>query len=57
MLLPQVNRLGADAGRLQETHPQNAPQILLKRDELLTSWEQIRTVAAQRHARLDDSYR
>lgn len=55
--LEQVNTLGGDAERLQETHPQNASQILLKKDELLTNWEQIRTLAAERHARLDDSYR
>ncbi|CAF90368.1 unnamed protein product [Tetraodon nigroviridis] len=53
----KVNTLGGDAGRLQETHPQNASQILLKKDELVANWEQIRTLAAERHARLDDSYR
>lgn len=52
-----MNTLGGDAGRLQQTHPQNASQILLKRDELVANWEQIRTLAAERHARLDDSYR
>lgn len=57
MLVNQVNTLGGDAGRLQETHPQNASQILLKKDELVANWEQIRTLAAERHARLDDSYR
>nr|XP_015222659.1 PREDICTED: spectrin alpha chain, non-erythrocytic 1 isoform X3 [Lepisosteus oculatus] len=53
----KVNTLGAEAERLQETHPQNASQIHLKRDELITNWEQIRTLAAERHARLNDSYR
>ncbi|XP_056875429.1 spectrin alpha chain, non-erythrocytic 1 isoform X4 [Takifugu flavidus] len=53
----KVNTLGGDAERLQETHPQNASQILLKKDELVTNWEQIRTLAAERHARLNDSYR
>ncbi|XP_055009555.1 spectrin alpha chain, non-erythrocytic 1 isoform X1 [Boleophthalmus pectinirostris] len=53
----KVNTLGGDAERLQQTHPQNASQIHLKKDELVTNWEQIRTLAAERHARLDDSYR
>lgn len=56
-LWDQVNTLGGDAERLQETHPQNASQILLKKDELVTNWEQIRTLAVERHARLNDSYR
>uniref|UniRef100_A0A8D0CSM6 Spectrin alpha, non-erythrocytic 1 n=1 Tax=Sander lucioperca TaxID=283035 RepID=A0A8D0CSM6_SANLU len=33
--------------RLQQTHPQNASQIHLKKDELVTNWEQIRTLAAE----------
>uniref|UniRef100_A0A8C9U0Y2 Spectrin alpha chain, non-erythrocytic 1 n=1 Tax=Scleropages formosus TaxID=113540 RepID=A0A8C9U0Y2_SCLFO len=53
----KVNTLGTEAERLQQTHPQNASQIHLKRDELITNWEQIRTLAAERHARLNDSYR
>ncbi|KAF7653753.1 hypothetical protein LDENG_00078840 [Lucifuga dentata] len=52
----KVNTLGGDAERLQQTHPQNAAQIHLKKDELITNWEQIRTLAAERHARLNDSY-
>uniref|UniRef100_A0A8C9TFL8 Spectrin alpha, non-erythrocytic 1 n=1 Tax=Scleropages formosus TaxID=113540 RepID=A0A8C9TFL8_SCLFO len=53
----KVNNLGNEAERLQETHPQNAPQIHFKRDELITSWDHIRTLAAERHAHLNDSYR
>uniref|UniRef100_A0A8C2X3M8 Spectrin alpha chain, non-erythrocytic 1 n=1 Tax=Cyclopterus lumpus TaxID=8103 RepID=A0A8C2X3M8_CYCLU len=53
----KVNTLGGDAERLQQTHPQNATQIHLKKDELVTNWEQIRTLAAERHAHLNDSYR
>uniref|UniRef100_A0AAR2JQ37 Spectrin alpha chain, non-erythrocytic 1 n=1 Tax=Pygocentrus nattereri TaxID=42514 RepID=A0AAR2JQ37_PYGNA len=53
----KVNTLGGEAERLQQTHPQNASQIHLKRDELITNWEQIRTLAAERHAHLNDSYR
>lgn len=53
----QVNTLGGDVERLQQTYPQNASQIHLKKDELITNWEQIRTLAAERHARLNDSYR
>uniref|UniRef100_A0A674EGF3 Spectrin alpha, non-erythrocytic 1 n=1 Tax=Salmo trutta TaxID=8032 RepID=A0A674EGF3_SALTR len=53
----KVNTLGVEAERLQQTHPQNASQIHLKRDELITNWEQIRTLAAERHAHLNDSYR
>jgi len=54
---PQVNTLGGDAERLQQTHPHNAAQIHLKKDELVANWEQIRTLAAERHAHLNDSYR
>ncbi|MFT7796792.1 spectrin alpha chain, non-erythrocytic 1 isoform X4 [Arapaima gigas] len=53
----KVNTLGTEAERLQQIYPQNASQIHLKRDELITNWEQIRTLAAERHARLNDSYR
>ena len=53
----QVNTLGGESERLQQTHPQNAAQIHLKKDELVTNWEQIRTLAAERRARLNDSYR
>ncbi|KAJ8384905.1 hypothetical protein AAFF_G00197130 [Aldrovandia affinis] len=52
----KVNTLGMEAERLQKTHPHNAPQIQLKRDELIANWEQIRTLAAERHTRLNDSY-
>lgn len=54
--MAQVNTLGADVERLQQTYPQNASQIHLKKDELVTNWEQIGTLAAERHARLNDSY-
>uniref|UniRef100_A0A3Q3NB42 Spectrin alpha chain, non-erythrocytic 1 n=1 Tax=Mastacembelus armatus TaxID=205130 RepID=A0A3Q3NB42_9TELE len=53
----KVNTLGGDSERLQQTHPQNASQIHLKKDELITNWEQIHTIATERHARLNDSYR
>ncbi|KAK0146701.1 Spectrin alpha chain, non-erythrocytic 1 [Merluccius polli] len=53
----KVNTLGVEAERLQQTHPLNAAQIHLKKDELVTNWEQIRTLAAERRARLNDSYR
>ncbi|XP_023696436.2 spectrin alpha chain, non-erythrocytic 1 isoform X2 [Paramormyrops kingsleyae] len=53
----KVNTLGTEAERLQQSHPQNATQIHLKRDELIANWEQIRTLAAERHAHLNDSYR
>ncbi|XP_056301760.1 spectrin alpha chain, non-erythrocytic 1 isoform X10 [Danio aesculapii] len=52
----KVNTLGGEADRLQQTHPQNATQIHLKRDELITNWEQIQTLATERHARLNDSH-
>lgn len=35
----------------------SASQIHVKREELIANWEQIRTLAAERHARLNDSYR
>uniref|UniRef100_A0A3Q3W9R3 Spectrin alpha chain, non-erythrocytic 1 n=1 Tax=Mola mola TaxID=94237 RepID=A0A3Q3W9R3_MOLML len=53
----KVNTLGGDAERLQQSHSSNASQIHLKNDELVTNWEQIHTLAAERHARLNDSYR
>uniref|UniRef100_A0A3Q3G2S2 Spectrin alpha chain, non-erythrocytic 1 n=1 Tax=Labrus bergylta TaxID=56723 RepID=A0A3Q3G2S2_9LABR len=55
-LKDKVNTLGGDAERLQQTHPQNAAQIHLKKDELITNWEQIHTLADERRARLNDSY-
>lgn len=54
--LNQVKTLGGDAEHLQQTHPQNASQIHLKKDELITNWEQIRTLSTERRARLNDSY-
>lgn len=53
----KVKALCAEADRLQQSHPLSASQIQVKREELITNWEQIRTLAAERHARLDDSYR
>uniref|UniRef100_A0A8C6YFU0 Spectrin alpha, non-erythrocytic 1 n=1 Tax=Naja naja TaxID=35670 RepID=A0A8C6YFU0_NAJNA len=53
----KVKALGAEADRLQESHPLNASQIHVKREELIANWEQIRTRAAERHTRLNDSYR
>uniref|UniRef100_A0A2K6A9G1 Spectrin alpha chain, non-erythrocytic 1 n=1 Tax=Mandrillus leucophaeus TaxID=9568 RepID=A0A2K6A9G1_MANLE len=53
----KVKALCAEADRLQQSHPLSATQIQVKREELITNWEQIRTLAAERHARLNDSYR
>ncbi|XP_057674298.1 spectrin alpha chain, non-erythrocytic 1 isoform X4 [Corythoichthys intestinalis] len=53
----KVNTLGGDAEHLQQTHPQNASQIHLKKDELVTNWERIRSLATERHARLNDANR
>ncbi|KAL4689789.1 hypothetical protein H8959_012580 [Pygathrix nigripes] len=53
----RVKALCAEADRLQQSHPLSATQIQVKREELITNWEQIRTLAAERHARLNDSYR
>ncbi|XP_056395740.1 spectrin alpha chain, non-erythrocytic 1 isoform X1 [Hyla sarda] len=53
----KVKALRVESDRLQESHPQNAPQIQVKGEELLTNWEQIRTLAAERHTRLNDSYK
>lgn len=53
----QVKALCAEADRLQQSHPLSATQIQVKREELIANWEQIRTLAAERHARLNDSYR
>ncbi|XP_075691230.1 spectrin alpha chain, non-erythrocytic 1 isoform X3 [Rhinoderma darwinii] len=53
----KVKALRSESDRLQESHPQNAPQIQVKGEELLTNWEQIRTLAAERHTRLNDSYK
>lgn len=52
-----MKALCAEADRLQQSHPINASQIQVKREELIANWEQIRTLAAERHARLNDSYR
>ncbi|KAG9477643.1 hypothetical protein GDO78_012912 [Eleutherodactylus coqui] len=53
----KVKALRTESERLQESHPQNATQIQVKGEELLTNWEQIRTLAAERHTRLNDSYK
>ncbi|XP_041430679.1 spectrin alpha chain, non-erythrocytic 1 isoform X5 [Xenopus laevis] len=53
----KVKALCTESDRLQQSHPMNAPQIQVKGEELLTNWEQIRTLAAERHARLNDSYK
>uniref|UniRef100_A0A8C8E5P8 Spectrin alpha chain, non-erythrocytic 1 n=1 Tax=Otus sunia TaxID=257818 RepID=A0A8C8E5P8_9STRI len=53
----KVKALCAEADRLQQSHPINASQIQVKREELIANWEQIRTLAAERHSRLNDSYR
>ncbi|XP_040180668.1 spectrin alpha chain, non-erythrocytic 1 isoform X1 [Rana temporaria] len=53
----KVKALRAESERLQESHPQNAPQIQVKGTELITNWEQIRSLAAERHTRLYDAYK
>ncbi|XP_066466623.1 spectrin alpha chain, non-erythrocytic 1 isoform X2 [Tiliqua scincoides] len=53
----KVKALCSEADRLQQSHPPNASQIHVKREELIANWEQIRARAAERHARLNDSYR
>ncbi|XP_075434717.1 spectrin alpha chain, non-erythrocytic 1 isoform X7 [Ascaphus truei] len=53
----KVKALCTESDRLQQSHPQNAPQIQVKGEELITNWEQIRTLAAERHTRLNDSYK
>ncbi|KAG8447987.1 hypothetical protein GDO86_015185 [Hymenochirus boettgeri] len=53
----KVKALCTESDRLQQSHPQNAHQIQVKGEELLTNWEQIRALAAERHARLNDSYK
>ncbi|KAM9327207.1 spectrin alpha chain, non-erythrocytic 1 isoform 3-T3 [Gastrophryne carolinensis] len=53
----KVKALCTESERLQQSHPQNAQQIQVKGEELLTNWEQIRTLAAERHTRLYDSYK
>uniref|UniRef100_A0A8C0M7W9 Spectrin alpha chain, non-erythrocytic 1 n=1 Tax=Canis lupus familiaris TaxID=9615 RepID=A0A8C0M7W9_CANLF len=49
----QVKALCAEADRLQQSHPLSAAQIQVKREELIANWEQIRTLAAERHARFN----
>ncbi|KAM8933888.1 spectrin alpha chain, non-erythrocytic 1 isoform 3-T3 [Pelodytes ibericus] len=53
----KVKALCAESDRLQKSHPMNAAQIQVKGEELITNWEQIRTIAAERHTRLNDSYK
>ncbi|XP_077334821.1 spectrin alpha chain, non-erythrocytic 1 isoform X4 [Lithobates pipiens] len=53
----KVKALRVESERLQESHPQNAPQIQVKGTELITNWEQIRSLAAERHTRLYDAYK
>uniref|UniRef100_A0A8C0RD76 Spectrin alpha chain, non-erythrocytic 1 n=1 Tax=Canis lupus familiaris TaxID=9615 RepID=A0A8C0RD76_CANLF len=49
----KVKALCAEADRLQQSHPLSAAQIQVKREELIANWEQIRTLAAERHARFN----
>uniref|UniRef100_A0A452IVG0 Spectrin alpha chain, non-erythrocytic 1 n=1 Tax=Gopherus agassizii TaxID=38772 RepID=A0A452IVG0_9SAUR len=41
----KVKALCAEADRLQQSHPHNASQIQVKREELIANWEHIRTLA------------
>ncbi|KAK2499565.1 hypothetical protein MC885_005835 [Smutsia gigantea] len=52
----KVKALCPEADRLQQSHPLSTTQIQVKQEKLITNWEQIRTLAAERHARLHDSY-
>uniref|UniRef100_A0A8C5QUK2 Spectrin alpha chain, non-erythrocytic 1 n=1 Tax=Leptobrachium leishanense TaxID=445787 RepID=A0A8C5QUK2_9ANUR len=53
----KVKALCTESDRLQQSHPLSAAQIQVKGEELITNWEQIRTIAAERHTRLNDSYK
>uniref|UniRef100_A0A8C4ULM7 Spectrin alpha chain, non-erythrocytic 1 n=1 Tax=Falco tinnunculus TaxID=100819 RepID=A0A8C4ULM7_FALTI len=48
----KVKALCAEADRLQQSHPINASQIQVKREELIANWEQIRTLAEYCHAEM-----
>ncbi|XP_077987102.1 spectrin alpha chain, non-erythrocytic 1-like isoform X2 [Glandiceps talaboti] len=53
----KVTTLTAEADRLQEIHPDNAPEILSKKEEINTNWNQLTTKASDRKTRLEDSYK
>uniref|UniRef100_A0A8D2M8Q9 Spectrin alpha chain, non-erythrocytic 1 n=1 Tax=Zonotrichia albicollis TaxID=44394 RepID=A0A8D2M8Q9_ZONAL len=53
----KVKALCAEADRLQQSHPINASQIQVKREELIANWEQIRTLAAERLQRFLADFR
>nr|XP_032800960.1 spectrin alpha chain, non-erythrocytic 1 isoform X8 [Petromyzon marinus] len=53
----KVGTLCAEAERLQKSHAASAPQIQVKREELIENWECIRNTAIDRHTRLEDSYK
>ncbi|CAH2316295.1 spectrin alpha chain, non-erythrocytic 1 isoform X1 [Pelobates cultripes] len=53
----KVKALCTESDRLQQSHPLNAVQIQAKGEELIANWDQIRTIAAERHTRLNDSYK
>ncbi|KAK7505097.1 hypothetical protein BaRGS_00003667 [Batillaria attramentaria] len=52
----KVNALGQESVRLQGLHKDQADQIHGKQEEMEQNWEQLRSKAADRKSRLDDSY-
>jgi spectrin alpha len=52
----KVRTLGTEADRLAEIHGDGADEIRKKQEEIESHWAQLRDKAADRKARLDDSY-
>lgn len=52
----KVVTLGREADRLCGIHQDHAPQIQNKHAEIVQNWEDLKTKAAERKRRLDDSY-
>ncbi|XP_077616159.1 spectrin alpha chain, erythrocytic 1 [Crocuta crocuta] len=52
----KVKELCAKADKLMLSHPSDAAQIQQMKEDLLSNWEHIRTVATRRYAKLQASY-
>lgn len=54
--IPKVKELCAKADKLKLSHPSDADQIQQMKEDLVSNWEHIRTLATRRYEKLQASY-
>ncbi|KAJ8038539.1 Spectrin alpha chain, non-erythrocytic 1 [Holothuria leucospilota] len=53
----KVTALCQEADRLEQAHPDSAPEVQSKKDEIANNWENLRSKADDRKVKLDESHK